>query len=508
MEDSQPAKPKVIVPVEESRAQRLQRSQARFRDRGGIFVPTARNTLVDILLGKRVASPKKGRGRSASLSPKKKSAKSGLRNNDEELKAVRTSPRKAAQRQEPEAGPSNSRDTMSKHQTTKKSKTELAAPATTTSKAKAKGDSAKLAPKKRGRKPKTAVQDVAHPDTTVEHDPPPLAKSQSTPKKSRTKSPSKKFARPEESKTDSSLGSPGPKKSAQATSKTALDADTKKPSRASTSKKSTASKRKPSTPVESGSVPLQKSSRGAGSSKTKKASVPDDDQHINEVHQESSRENAGITKGKGKRKAPQTPNPGDGPKIIPVEALSKPRNKRALPAESDVEPSPPKRVKQTPLEETKSKARRRKAPATDLTQSDEKTFAAKSKDASSQTRTSKKRARESADERPGTKPKKTKHEVDVDLNSTEAADEQTNKSKEGSKGKPEKKKRLNTSKTPRAKKGTTKPLKRDKALAETKTESGALLISRVRPRKSVMVRMKDPEPHQMDNDPDPINFLG
>ncbi|EAU87664.2 hypothetical protein CC1G_09125 [Coprinopsis cinerea okayama7 len=60
--------------VEESRQQRLQRQQSRFRDRGGIFVPTSRNTLADILLGRRDASPKKprrSRGRSVSVSPRK-----------------------------------------------------------------------------------------------------------------------------------------------------------------------------------------------------------------------------------------------------------------------------------------------------------------------------------------------------------------------------------------------------------------------------------------------------
>ncbi|KAF5376064.1 hypothetical protein D9615_007685 [Tricholomella constricta] len=98
MEDnSQPDKaalPKAPIPVEESRAQRLQRQQARFRDRGGIFVPSNRNTLVDILLGRKAASPKKTlRGRSASLSPRKPESKG----NGDATKALRTSPRKAAQ---------------------------------------------------------------------------------------------------------------------------------------------------------------------------------------------------------------------------------------------------------------------------------------------------------------------------------------------------------------------------------------------------------------------------
>ncbi|PPQ90276.1 hypothetical protein CVT25_013101 [Psilocybe cyanescens] len=56
------------INVEESRAQRLQRQQSRFRDRGGIFVPSSRNILANILLGK--ASPlKKPQRRSVSASP-------------------------------------------------------------------------------------------------------------------------------------------------------------------------------------------------------------------------------------------------------------------------------------------------------------------------------------------------------------------------------------------------------------------------------------------------------
>ncbi|KII90122.1 hypothetical protein PLICRDRAFT_29231 [Plicaturopsis crispa FD-325 SS-3] len=65
--------------VEESRAKRLERQQSRFRDRGGIFVPSGKNTLVDVLLartatglspdkvndkpGESAASPLKGKGK-------------------------------------------------------------------------------------------------------------------------------------------------------------------------------------------------------------------------------------------------------------------------------------------------------------------------------------------------------------------------------------------------------------------------------------------------------------
>ena len=80
---------KSALGVEESRAQRHQRQQSRFRDRGGfviwfgkgyspdtpfcrIFKPSNRNTLVDILMGRRAPSPKKLLRRSTSCSPSKR----------------------------------------------------------------------------------------------------------------------------------------------------------------------------------------------------------------------------------------------------------------------------------------------------------------------------------------------------------------------------------------------------------------------------------------------------
>ncbi|KAJ6457157.1 hypothetical protein C8R47DRAFT_172864 [Mycena vitilis] len=65
--------PSLVAPnspsqVQESRTKRLVRQQARFRDRGGIFVPRTHNNLLDILLGKKKPSPLKGRSRSRSRS--------------------------------------------------------------------------------------------------------------------------------------------------------------------------------------------------------------------------------------------------------------------------------------------------------------------------------------------------------------------------------------------------------------------------------------------------------
>ncbi|PPQ70632.1 hypothetical protein CVT26_010060, partial [Gymnopilus dilepis] len=75
MVTKEPPKPALIlatpINVEESRAKRHERQQSRFRDRGGIFVPSSRSTLADILLGK--APPlKKAPRRSASASPTKR----------------------------------------------------------------------------------------------------------------------------------------------------------------------------------------------------------------------------------------------------------------------------------------------------------------------------------------------------------------------------------------------------------------------------------------------------
>ncbi|GLB44208.1 hypothetical protein LshimejAT787_1601380 [Lyophyllum shimeji] len=176
------------IVVEESRAQRLQRQQARFRDRGGIFVPSNRNTLVDILLGRKVASPKQTRARSASLSPQKDKVRLGGRNEDVEgsPKPLRTSPRKAAQRRAEEevaiAGPSRlpADDTAAKTPRTsrKSTKKPAASPATTTTSAAAISKKGKIkakladtghpAPKRRGRPPKSKPSIVDDDGTTTE----------------------------------------------------------------------------------------------------------------------------------------------------------------------------------------------------------------------------------------------------------------------------------------------------------------------------------------------------
>ncbi|KAI6113583.1 hypothetical protein EDD16DRAFT_1600362 [Pisolithus croceorrhizus] len=56
-------RPMPKVAVEESKAQRIQRQQARFRDRGGTFVPSDKNPLADLLLARAITgeSPSKAK---------------------------------------------------------------------------------------------------------------------------------------------------------------------------------------------------------------------------------------------------------------------------------------------------------------------------------------------------------------------------------------------------------------------------------------------------------------
>ncbi|EDR09391.1 uncharacterized protein LACBIDRAFT_318927 [Laccaria bicolor S238N-H82] len=91
-----------VLDVEESRAKRLQRQQARFRARGGIFVPSNRNLLADILLGRAAPrqSPRRSRSRSLSCSPSKPNGGNTVldeRGQHVHLSsnAIRRSPRKA-----------------------------------------------------------------------------------------------------------------------------------------------------------------------------------------------------------------------------------------------------------------------------------------------------------------------------------------------------------------------------------------------------------------------------
>ncbi|RDB23791.1 hypothetical protein Hypma_009307 [Hypsizygus marmoreus] len=188
-----PAVPKVPIPVEESRAQRLQRQQARFRDRGGIFVPSNRNTLIEILLGRKPAqSPRKSRGRSLSRSPvKPKPKKVPVQSNSADTTTPtdytsnrRTSPRKTTQKlqlrdghegnTEAVAGPSRLPEVAPRKAVKKPGKK----PATSR-KGKAKIDAVETdnpAPNRRGRPPKSKALVPDPVEAVVEKHPKPKAK--------------------------------------------------------------------------------------------------------------------------------------------------------------------------------------------------------------------------------------------------------------------------------------------------------------------------------------------
>ncbi|KAG1807158.1 uncharacterized protein BJ212DRAFT_1388268 [Suillus subaureus] len=168
------------VTVEESKAQRLQRQQARFRDRGGAFVPSEKNALKDILLARTVSgeSPSKVatkspyRHRSHSTSPSKakrnkttsKAQESHIKDRVSRLKTNTEEPAGLVSGNAV-AGPSiESGSKISKAQTKKK-----AGHTTRKGKGKAKATDGndvseaettkvKPAPKRRGRPPKTKPQ--------------------------------------------------------------------------------------------------------------------------------------------------------------------------------------------------------------------------------------------------------------------------------------------------------------------------------------------------------------
>ncbi|KAJ6630094.1 hypothetical protein B0H10DRAFT_1110294 [Mycena sp. CBHHK59/15] len=212
--------------VQESRTQRLERQQARFRDRGGIFVPRAHNNLLDILLGRKKPSPIKRRSRSRSLScsPTKKPQKTGR--GSKVAKAPRKISKKAAERlreEKPTAGPSRLPETS------KKSSTKAA-----TSRKGKKADHGETKPvaKLKGRtaKSKQTIEDEGPPESKT------VAKRKSRPTKSK-----RTIDEPPES-TESSAKPPSRRKPTKiaASEEPAVTDDTDHESRAAPSKKPTA----------------------------------------------------------------------------------------------------------------------------------------------------------------------------------------------------------------------------------------------------------------------------
>ncbi|KAG6909168.1 hypothetical protein DXG01_001795 [Tephrocybe rancida] len=504
---SQAAPPAALIPVEESRAQRLQRSQARFRDRGGIFVPTARNTLVDILLGRKVASPKKGRGRSASVSPKKNSTKKDVTNSEEEEKALRRSPRKAAHKvlEQAEAGPSKqSSKSESKLKAVKKSAKETSATATTPSRAKSTpkakaADRKKPAVKRRGQHPKTFSVDAETTADTIGQVPPAQGTKAA---KSEAKSATEPLPKPKVTRTAKAT-SKRPSKSKPVIAAEDNDDDIKVPSGASSSKsKPTASRKKAASIMDDKAkpAPAKQQPKGKKPSKSTKASASKDAQNNNEADIPESLKGVQSedSNAKGKKKALQTATT-DGMQAVDVPTR-KVAKKRARPVDQEVDSSsPPKRAKLTSPEKaatpTKVPCRRKKA------------FDAEAKEDAPRSPALKKRAREPETDAARTKRAKTgivapPPTTDVTVAFTENVSETK---ATGGKGKT---KKPPTSKASQAKNSVAiKNSLPDKPPAKAKAEPGVVLVTRLRPRKSVIVRMKQPEPRTTNNEPDPIDFL-
>ncbi|KAG6866327.1 hypothetical protein C0991_005794 [Blastosporella zonata] len=530
----------VPIPVEESRAQRLQRSQARFRDRGGIFVPTTRNTLVDILLGRKVAtpkkversrsaslSPKKGRGRSVSVSPKKKGVKSS-RNKDagDATIALRTSPRKAAQRQmqaeQSEAGPSRlpiqSTESKAKPETTKKATKGTTSRVTASSKGKAKAksnDSDKPAAKRRGRPPKT---DIVNSDpvvnTPTERDALPPTTSKQTVKKPPVKRSTKKAEKAEDEPATEPPPKPKPKRVVKATTKHVSTTAYLSSFRASPStSKSKATSKKGFAPIvthESEPVKTQRS-KGPESSKSNNALGSDDAQHHHEgreTHAEASDEvlEARASKAKGKGRPPRI-----APTVkssVNISASPTAPQKRARPDQEPNDYSPPKRAKVALQEEVKRPATIRKAPSRTKKASKAEVEVVIPSNEDVAHPPSKKRARD-ADSNEPAKRAKTRGAIRTPVEAVSIEEDMIEPTEVEVKGKKaEKAKKL--PKVPRTNKSAaTKAFKSDKQ--SSKAEPGVIFITRLRPRESVMIRLNQPEllplPQITNNDPDPIDFL-
>lgn len=180
------------VTVEESKAQRLQRQQARFRDRGGAFVPSEKNALKDILLARTVSgespskvatkSPHRHQSRSASPSKTKRN-KTATRAQGSPIKGkgsrFKTDTKAPTGSVSGNAAAGSSTESGSKISTAQKKKKSGSTTRKGKGKAKATdGDDVseaettkvKPAPKRRGRPPKTKTQAS---DLDIDADPEP-----------------------------------------------------------------------------------------------------------------------------------------------------------------------------------------------------------------------------------------------------------------------------------------------------------------------------------------------
>ncbi|KAF9078294.1 hypothetical protein BDP27DRAFT_1309362 [Rhodocollybia butyracea] len=101
---STPLAPSRQLTAHESREKRIARQQARYRDRGGVFVPQQRTNLLDILLGKttlKQVSGRRSKSRSRSLSPVRRKSRRDI-GVDEEPTPSRKKGRKSAAQSTPD----------------------------------------------------------------------------------------------------------------------------------------------------------------------------------------------------------------------------------------------------------------------------------------------------------------------------------------------------------------------------------------------------------------------
>ncbi|KAG6836963.1 hypothetical protein H0H93_000355 [Arthromyces matolae] len=516
------------IPVEESRAQRLQRSQARFRDRGGIFVPTTRNTLVDILLGRKAASPKKslGRGRSVSLSPKKK-----INTKDTNV-PLRTSPRKAVQMHNAEVDKVAKRPTAEKGKRpgkTDKTKA-IKHPPVTKGKGKAKHSepflaqddkdtnisqesSATAAPKpapKVGAAKRTTEKGEKHKEDTQ-------VSTVSNSKSRKSRNPAKHSTIVEQ--IDSNAGHD------IATDQTTCWSSLLRTSSsflfttptAKASKSDIKPKRKKSVKadqkLESEALPLPepkaktepKSSKSKSNGSRRKATV-NTEHAITSIHSSPKAgpsepkippgldELSGNTdKDADLRKARKSSRTDDS-----AAATAKPqgRTKRSRPVDTEAEvPLLSKRIKQAPSNKVDSPTPPKNASKTirRKKKGEEGSNASSSNNEAPTGSPSRKRARETGEESVGAKRKRTERKDDL-----EAVPTRKPRKPPVSAARAKSKTSKRTQLVPRQ---ATRTSKLD-------VEPGVVLLTSLKPRKSVMLRMNQPDPDQtINNDPDPIDFL-
>ncbi|KAL0952482.1 hypothetical protein HGRIS_006746 [Hohenbuehelia grisea] len=471
-EPAQPAKP--IVCVEDSRAQRIQRSQARIRDRGGIFVPQNRNTLAEFLLARGVNGE----------SPSRIHASHGRRKRSPSSSPIRQikRPKEATARSTREKTASKGRKSMLQKEAEEFSDADSsrnpsgkckAAPTKTVAAGKNKGKSKatastddRPAPKKRGRPPKKKAEDTVKTSTT----------KPSKPKASKSSSDKAGVALSVvvEGTRDEGEPEPGPSRPRKATrAKLKLDADSDMESVDDVLVK-------PQVPPKVKIGPPSKAHRRKGDDTEPQKSQPKKSQQAPRVKSEDI----------------ELPKP-----------YSEPPDHHTTKADPPSKPKPVKRTEgQTSI--TSSKPARKPAAAKDAAPTGANT-----------TNLRKKRARaplqdveemdtvnDEQPEKPAKRPKRDKQRVSAKTTNVTSDDDAVESAAKLAK------KRVSSRTAASKTKPTSKTLKEN--TVETKISSPARgrtkpASQRSKPRKSVMARVLGAasEALELDDEPDPIDFL-